>query len=228
MFFFGGVMRAIFGLLVSVLILIVLAAFTWTHLRHSADSAEVHAAPIAKAKQAASTYAEAQEPNQAVTLMGPLATYMSKQGAVAVEEVQAVEYKPTTADHVGGSVVGSTIPILHDKFHVSVIVDLPFQVPPHAATPQLHGNFRSFLPASGKPTSDTDADVEFHVLNDQEYANFLGAKPSEALFSADATHDEEVNASLPPTLNQPVKYHMVFVNESRKKKVVEADFRLDF
>jgi hypothetical protein len=117
---------------------------------------------------------------------------------------------------------------LHDKFHVSVIVDLPFQVPPHAATPQLHGTFRSFVPASAKPTGDTDADVEFHLLNEQEYSNFLGGKPSEALFSADATHDEEVNASLPPTLNQAVKYHMVFVNDSRKKKVVEADFRLDF
>lgn len=222
-------MRAISGLLVSVLILIVLAVFTWTHLRHAADPVEIHAAPIVEqAKRAESTYSQAQDQGQAVTMVGPLATYMSNQGPVAVEKVQAIEYKPTTADHVGGSVVGTTIPILRDKFHVSVIVDLPFRVPPHAATPQLHGNFRSFLPASGKPTSDPDADVEFQVLNDQEYSNFLGRKPSEALFSADATHNEEVNVTLPPTLNQPITYHMVFVNESRKKKVVDADFRLDF
>ena len=84
------------------------------------------------------------------------------------------------------------------------------------------------IPASATPTRDTDADVEFHLLNDREYSNFLNAKPSEALFSADATHNEEVNASLPPTLNQPVTYHLVFLNESRKKKVVQADFRLDF
>jgi hypothetical protein len=153
---------------------------------------------------------------------------MSKQGPVSVESVRAVEYKPTTSDLVGGSVVGTSMPILHDKFHVSVIADLPFHVPPHAATPKLHGTFRSFVPVSGKPTNDTDADVEFQVLNDQEYSNFLGGKPSEALFAADATHDEEVNASLPPTLNQAVTYHMVFVNGSRKKKVVQADFRLDF
>jgi hypothetical protein len=64
--------------------------------------------------------------------------------------------------------------------------------------------------ANGTPTSDTDGDVEFHLLNDQRYSNFLKAKPSEALFSAAATHDEEVNAraSLPPTRNQPVTYHM--------------------
>jgi hypothetical protein len=137
-------------------------------------------------------------------------------------------YKPTTSDLVGDSVVGTSIPILHDKFHLSVIVDLPFRVPPHAATPKLHGAFRSFVPVSGRPNSDTDADVEFQLLNDREYSNFLGAKPSEALFSADATHDEEVNASLPPTLNQAVTYHMVFLNTSRNRKVVQADFRLDF
>jgi len=163
-----------------------------------------------------------------MTMVGPLATYMSKQGPVSVEQVEAVEYKPTTSDLVGGSVVGTSLPILHSKFHVSIIADLPFQVPPHAATPHLRGSFRSFLPPSDKPTSDTDADVEFHLLNEQEYSSFLSAKPSEAVFSADATHDEEVNASLPPTLNQPVTYHIVFVNGSRKRKVVQADFRLDF
>lgn len=222
-------MRAIFGLLVSTLILIVLAVFTWSHLGHTADSMEIHAAPIMEqAKKAGTAYSEPKGADQAVTLVGPLATYMSKQGPVSVEEVRAVEYKPTTSDKVGGSVVGTSMPILQDKFHVSLIVDLPFQVPPHAAMPQLHGTFRSFLPASATPTRDTDADVEFHLLNDREYSNFLNAKPSEALFSADATHNEEVNASLPPTLNQPVTYHLVFLNESRKKKVVQADFRLDF
>ena len=72
---------------------------------------------------------------------------------------------------------------------------------------------------SGKPTSDTDGDVEFPE-----------GKAQRALFSAAATHNEKVNASasLPPTRNQPVTYHMVFVNESRKKKVVQAYFRLDF
>jgi hypothetical protein len=222
-------MRAIFGFLVSTLTLIGLGYFTWEHVRHSADATEVHPAPILEqVKQAESTYPDPQNMGPAVTMVGPLATYMSKQGPVSVEEVRAVEYKPTTSDRVGGSVVGTTMPILHDKFHISIIVDLPFQVPPHAATPKLHGTFRSFVPVSGKPTSDTDADVEFQVLNEQQYSNFLGAKPSEALFSAEATHDEEVNASLPPTLNQPVNYHMVFVNGSRKKKVVDADFRLEF
>ena len=196
--------------------------------RHTADSLEIHAAPVVEgARQAEATYAEAQDANQSVTFAGPLSTYFSKKGPVPVEKVQAAAYKPTSSDHVGGSVVGTSVQILHDKFHVSVIVDLPFDVPPHAAMPKLHGTFQSFL-AAGKPTTDTDADVEFRVVNDQEFSNFLNGKPSEALFSADATHDEEVNTSLPPTLNQSATYHLVFLNESRRKRVVQADFRVDF
>jgi len=225
----GGVMRAIFGFLVSILTLIGLGYFAWVHLPHSAGATEIHPALIfEQIKQAKNTDSDPVDTDQPVTMVGPLATYMTKQGPVTVEKVKAVEYKPTTSDHVGNSVVGSSIPILHDKFHISVIVDLPFQVPSHAATPKLRGSFRSFVPVSGKPTSETDADVEFQVLNEQEYSDFLRAKPNEALFTADATHDQVINASLPPTLSQPVKYHIVFVNESRKKKVVEADFRLDF
>jgi len=222
-------MRTLIGLMVTSLVLVAMACFVWMHIRHSADSFNIQTAPVAEdARQAETTYSEAQDAQPAVTLAGPLATYMSKQGPVAVEKVRAVVYRPTASDHVGGSVVGTSIPILNDKFHVSVIVDLPFNVPPHAATPQLRGTFRSFLQAGGKPTSDTDEDVEFHVLNDQEFSNFLNGKPSEALFSADATHNQEVNASLPPTLNQPAAYHLVFLNLTKKKKVVQADFRLDF
>ena len=222
-------MRTVVGLMITSLVLVAMACYGWMHIRHTADSFNIQTAPITEdARQAETSYSEPQDANQSVTLAGPLAKYMSKQGPVAVEKVKAVAYKPVASDHVGGSVVGTTIPILNDKFHVSVIVDLPFDVPPHAATPQLRGNFRSFFQASGKPTSDTDADVEFHVLNDQEFSNFLNGKPSEALFSADATHNQAVNASLPPTLNQSATYHLVFLNESRKKKVVQADFHVDF
>ena len=223
-------MRGVIGLTTSGLVLLAIACYAWMHLRHSADSVEIEAAPImARAKEAQSTYTEAQGAHSPVSFAGPLATYFSKKGPVPVETVQSASYKTVASDHVGGSVVGTSLPILHDKFHVSVIVDLPFDVPAHAATPQLRGNFRSFIQAGRKPTSDTNDNVEFHLLNDQEFSDFLNGKPSEAIFSADATHNEEVNVSLPPALNQPITYHMVFLNNSPKtKKVVQADFRLDF
>jgi len=126
-------------------------------------------------------------------------------------------------------VVGTSLAILKDKFRIAGVVDVPFEVPAHAAMPQLHGTFRSFLQPNGKPSSDTQADLDFRLLNDLEFSHFISGQPSEALFSADATHDQEVNTTLPPTLGKPVKYHLVFLNDSRgAKKVVQPDFRIDF
>jgi hypothetical protein len=34
--------------------------------------------------------------------------------------------------------------------------------------------------------------------------------------------------SAPQCLNQPVTYHVALVNEPRRKKVIQADFRLNF
>jgi hypothetical protein len=222
-------MRSVIGLMGTSLVLLVIACYGWMHVRHTADSLEIQTGPIAEqARQAETTYSEAQDAHQSVSFAGPLATYFGKKGPVPVEKIQPASYKGASSDHVGGSVVGTSIPILREKFHVSSIVDLPFDVPAHASTPQLRGTFRSYIQANGKPTSDTDADVEFRLLRDEEFSNFLNAKPSEALFSADATHNQEVNTSLPPTLNKPATYHMVFLNDSRTKKVVQADFRIDF
>src|SRR5690349_17741387 len=125
-------MRTVVGLMITSLVLVAMACYGWMHIRHTADSFNIQTAPITEdARQAETSYSEPQDANQSVTLAGPLAKYMSKQGPVAVEKVKAVAYKPVASDHVGGSVVGTTIPILNDKFHVSVIVDLPFDVPPH-------------------------------------------------------------------------------------------------
>ncbi len=223
-------MKSAVGLMVSSVVLLSIALYGWMHLRHSADSVELQSAPILQqAHQAQQTYAEAEDAHQTVTLAGPLANFFNRKDGTKIEVVKASAHRPVASDHVGGSVAGTSMTVLQDKFRVAGIMDLPFELPAHAATPQFHGNFRSFIQASGKPTADTDSNVDFRLLNDEEFANFVDNKPSEALFSADATHDQEVNASLPPTLSKPATYHIVFMNNSRKtKKVVEADFRIDF
>lgn len=224
-------MRAIAGLLVSTLILVVLVAFTWMHLRRAADGAEIKAAPlIEQARKAQQASSEGQD-SHPVTMAGPLAQYMSKEDSAKSDKdkIETITYTPVASDHVGGSVVGSSVCILKNKFRLASVVDVPFEVPAHASMPQLHGTFRSFIQPDGKPSSDTHADVDFRVLNEEEFSQFVNGQPSEALFSADATQDQEVNATLPPTLNEPVKYHLVFVNDSRAtKKVVQPDFRVDF
>ena len=199
------------------------------HLKHSTDSVEIKAGPITdQAKKAAAAYAEPQGSQQAVTFAGPLAKYVT--GADSdVETIEAKPYVPTASDHVGGSVVGTSNKLLHQTFAVAGTVDLPFEVPAHAYSPQLHGSFRSFIQAGGAPTT-APGDVDFLLLNDQQYAALLEGHPGDALFSADATHDQEVNANLPPTLNQAAKYHLIFRNVSPKtgKRVVHAELQIDF
>ena len=217
--------------LVAGCVLAFVIAFAWTHRQHPVPAGPT---PEQQAAQTEATYAEVHEAQNAVTVAGPLANYMARQEQSKVETLQPISHKTTALDHVGGSVVGTSSPILHQTFSVASIVNLPFEVPAHAANPQLHGSYRSFVkPAGGKPgeTESTDAaNVEFLVLNEAQYAEFLNGHDSEAIFSADDAHDQEVNAGLPLTINQPARYFLVFRNSSPKagKKLVQADFRIDF
>jgi len=159
-----------------------------------------------------------------------LAGYMSVQGPPKVETRPPLSHQPSASDHVGGSVVATSNAILHQTFRVAGIVNLPFEVPAHASNPQLRGTYRSYLKQNGSPSSDASGDVEFLLLNEQQYGEFLNGRAGEAVFSAEDAHRLEVNTGLPPTFDQAAKYHLIFRNNSRNlgKKVVEADFRIDF
>ncbi len=227
-------MRGLIGLLVGSVIILFLGYSGWMHLHHSADFVEIRAEPIKEqVRKATSTYSERQPANDAAnesrTVDGPLARFMNHKDSDEVETIEAHFYGPTASDHVGGSVVGTSNNVLHQTFAVAKTVDLPFEVPAHAYSPQLHGSFRSFIQAGGAPTT-APGDVEFLLLNDQQYSDLLAGHPGDAIFSSDAAHDQEVNANLPPTLNAPVKYHLIFRNAAPKtgKRVVHAEFQIDF
>ena len=188
------------------------------------------------------TYAEAQEAQKLVTMAGPLADYMAQhqgtsqsaeaepQAESQVETLEGTTAQPVASDHVGGSVVGSSLRIVNRTFRVQSTVQVTFEVPAHAATPRLRGTYESFFKQAGSQESDTDAEIECLVLNEQQFADFLNKRAGEATFSADDAHAQEVNTSLPPTVNQPEKYHLIFRNNSRgpERKFVHADFRMEF
>ena len=134
------------------------------------------------------------------------------------------------SDHVGDSPVGTSSAIVHKALSVANIIDLPFQVPAHAATPRLHGTFHSYVQVGGMRSSEDDANIDLLVLNEQQHADLLSGRAGEAVFSAEDAHDQEVNFNMPPTFNQPTKYFLVFRNNTAKadKKIVQADFRVDF
>ena len=223
-------MKPAFAWVVTSLILFLIGAYTWMHMQHDADSVELVAGPVAKqARDAEQKYEEVPDDHQPVKMAGPLANLMKRESEEQ-DDIESIEYHPTASDHVGGSVVGTSNTILRKTFGVTGTVQLPFDVPAHAYNPQLHGTFRSYLPGGKLESNPAKADVEFLVLNDWEYKDFANGHPSDAIFSADAAHDQEVNANLPPTLDKPVTYHLVFRNNTGgiQKKLVQADFRIAY
>jgi hypothetical protein len=130
---------------------------------------------------------------------------------------------------VSPSPVGTTQTVLQKTFNLKVSATFPFEIPAHAAQPHLHGIFESFV-GQVHGASDETANIDFLILNQEQQADSAGNRASEALFSLEASHNQAVNFDLPPSMNQPVKYYLVFRNPGGGKgsKVVEANFRVDF
>jgi hypothetical protein len=223
-------MKTWLGWLTASLLLMIVASYAWTH-RHFTPAAVAEPAP-----QPEATYAEAQEAQKMIVVTGPMADYVLHQKPSDVETIQPVSHKVSELDRVGESPVGTSSSILDKTFRVNGVVDLPFEIPAHAASPTLHGKYRSFVQQGGTSgitsTSDASADVEFLLLNQQQFDDFVNGRPADALFSADSAHDGEVNFTLPPTMTQATWFYLVFRNGSqtkdKNKKVVQADFRVDF
>jgi hypothetical protein len=133
------------------------------------------------------------------------------------------------AEHAAPSPVGTTQSILEKTFTLKAPVTFPFEIPAHAVRPHLHGIFESFV-GQVHGASDETANIDFLILNEEQNAAFASNRPSEVLFSVDASHNQAVNFDLPASLNHPAKYYLVFRNpeDSRSSKVVEANFRIDF
>jgi hypothetical protein len=161
---------------------------------------------------------------------GPLAEWIEKAEKANPLRKPDPPRKPHPSDHIAPSPVGTGSEIVRKTFAVTSTAKFLFEVPPHAASPQLHGTYRSFAKDSGVQSSDESADVDLLLMNDQQYADFLSGNPADTVYSVDASHDQDVNFGLPATLNQPAHYYLVFRNSSARagKKVVQADFRVDF
>jgi len=213
---------------VAAFVLVLVGSYAWTHRRPALDAVAVPAAVQAPATPSDPAEEDAQ---QMVAVTGPLADYMARQKPTVVETLRPIAYKPADTDHVGASpAVGTSIPLLRQTFSVAGVTNLPFDVPAHTSSPQVRGTYHSFVQQADGPASDDTANIEFFVMNRRQYADFLNGRPGEALFSADSAHDQEVNVSLPPSFDKPRTYYLVFRNNSPRqgKKVVQADFRLDF
>lgn len=185
--------------------------------------------PAQASEQDAEAKPEAPNTDQAGTVDGPLVQWLKKANPLSKTEPPAPARKPHPSDHVAPSPVGTGNSIVHKTFAVAATTKFSFEIPPHAVSPELHGTYRSFLQGAVQ-SSDEDANVDLLLMNDQQYANFLKGRPADTVFYVDSSHDQDVNCGLPATLDRPVQYHLMFRNSSSnaEKKVVQADFRVDF
>ena len=143
------------------------------------------------------------------------------------------ETEPTStvepSERVAPSPVGTSQTVLEKTFPLKTTAIFPIEIPAHAAMPHLHGIFESFV-GQAHGASDDSANVDFMILNEEQHTDLVGNRPSEALMTVEASHNQAVNFDLPASLDRPVKYYLVFRNTeaSKSSKVVEANFRVDF
>ncbi|MGC1448754.1 MAG: hypothetical protein WA830_01835 [Candidatus Sulfotelmatobacter sp.] len=154
--------------------------------------------------------------------------------ALFVGVVACTKPAPPTAnniipsDRVAPSPVGTTQTVLQKTFNLKGSAAFPFEIPAHSAQPHLHGIFESFA-GQVHGASDETANIDFVILSEEQQTDSASHRASEAMFSVEASHNQAVNFDLPPSLNHPVKYYLVFRDPNGKDgKVVEANFRVDF
>jgi hypothetical protein len=163
-------------------------------------------------------------------VIGPLAQWMKEVNPLHKAEDRGT-WKAHSSDHIGDSPVGTSSAIVSKTFSVAATTKFAFAIPPHAVNPQLRGKYRSFVrQAAGEgQSSDESANVDLLLMNEQQYADFLHGRPADTVYSVDSSHDQDVNFGLPATLDHPVQYYLVFRNgDGGGKKLVQADFRVDF
>jgi hypothetical protein len=203
------------------------------HTSESHDN-ESHDTP-SPASQGASP--EAQTANQLVTVAGPLANW-TQNGDLGQQESsdkqegsteERLPYTPHPNDHIVHTELSSTGVVLHKTLAVASDQNVSFEIPPHIVSPRLSGKYRSYLRGAGMQASDATANVDFFLMNGEQYADFRDGHPAVALFSAEGSRNQAVNFDLPPSMDQPVKYYLVFRSSGgESKKTVEANFKVDF
>ena len=165
----------------------------------------------------------------AIRLPGMAAAVVLLLAASACEQKAAAPAPaPVHYEPVAPSPVGTDQNVLQKTFTLKTSVAFPFEIPARAVRPHLHGLYTSFV-GDVHGESGGAANVDFLVLNEDQYGDFQHGRPSEALFSVEASHNQAVNFDLPASMDQPVKYYLVFRGSSGdSKKTVEANFKVDF
>jgi hypothetical protein len=165
---------------------------------------------------------------QCTTLAALIAIFLLA-GEACTKQPPPPAHSAARPERVAPTPADSTLTVMQKTFNLKGSATFPFEIPAHTAQPHLHGIFESSA-GSGPGASSDNANIDFLILNQEQQTDFANHRDSPALFSLEASHNQAVNFDLPPSMNQPVKYYLVFRNPggSKDSKVVQANFRVDF
>lgn len=144
--------------------------------------------------------------------------------------------RPQADDSAGFDRVnqGPTLPpqqVSHGVAKLDRYIKFPFEVPAHVVTPQLKGEFSSFIQGSGGARiADESADVELMVMNEEQYDAFAKKAGAESVYAIEPSHDHGVEITLPTTRDTPVRYYAVFrrTNDGKAPIWVKAELTIEF
>lgn len=137
----------------------------------------------------------------------------------------------SSLDHVSQGPRLAPLRVAHGISKLDKAQKFPFDVPPHALTPRLRGNFSSFMQGQdGARISDESADVELMVMSQEQYDAFQHRTSAESLYAIEPSHDHGVSIALPTTQETAVHYYVVFrrTTDGKKPVWVDADLVVDF
>jgi hypothetical protein len=121
--------------------------------------------------------------------------------------------------------------VAHGLSKVDKYEKFSFEVPPHALTPRLTGEFSSFMQGQGGARiNDEAADVELLVMTEEQYDAFVHRTSAESLYAIEPSHDHGVSIALPTTQADVAHYYVVFRRSTDGKNPVwvNSDLTVEF
>jgi hypothetical protein len=178
-------------------------------------------------KQPENKTATSDDPGPTETVISPLSILKEQAipSRIKPEPEEDARREPMPVDHRVDVPSQKPENILHKVFSINKYAQFPFVAPPHQGNTRLRGTFRSFTKRNNPDSSDSTADVDLLLLNEQEFNEFLHGQPQSITYELDSAHNQMVDWRVPTTYETPQTYHLVFSNSGETKpKFVEADF----
>jgi len=137
----------------------------------------------------------------------------------------------SSLDHVSQGPKLAPQRVAHGISKVDKYEKFSFEVPPHALTPRLQGEFKSFMQGTGGARiADESADVELMVMTEDQYDAFTHKRSAESLYAIEPSHDHGVSIALPTTQADTVHYYVIFsrTTDGKSPVWVNADLNVKF